>query len=325
MTFAPSTSWMVRGVRPDSSGSGLEPLEWSAVPAPSPRPSPVGRGIDLQLLTRSGALNRFAGPRPVHGRSGLSQPARSEVLSIVLRSTRCEPGRFAARRLAFTLLEVLLAVAAFGIVLAAINTVYFSALRLRDKTAAAIDEAVPLEQALAVIKRDLANLVAPGGTLSGAFQTSSLSNIVAGQSSPTFCTTSAMIDDTSPWSGIQRVSYLLVDSTNRTGGRDLVRAVTRNLLPPVTQDPPDQRWPLSGVQALAFQYHDGSQWRDSWDSSAADNVTGETNTLPKAIKVQLEMLSAVRGRSQPPPIELVVPIVVHSRTNDVEQAAGGGQ
>lgn len=226
----------------------------------------------------------------------------------------------------FTLIEVLLAVAAFGIVLAAINTVYFSALRLRNKTAAGIDEAVPREHALAIIKRDLANLVVPGGMLSGAFQTTSLSNMVAGQSSPTFCTTSAAMDDTAPWSEVQRVSYLLVDSTNRTsGGRDLVRAVTRNLLPPVTQDQPDQQWLLSGVQALTFQYHDGSQWRDSWDSTIADTVTGETNTLPKAIKVQLDLYSDVRGRVQPSPIELVVPVVVHSRTNEVQQAAGGGQ
>jgi type II secretion system protein J len=226
---------------------------------------------------------------------------------------------------AFTLIEVLLAVAAFGIVLAAINTVYFSALRLRNKTAAAIDEAVPREHALAIIKRDLANLVVPGGTLSGVFQTTSLSNNVAGQSSPTFCTTGAAIDDASPWSEIQRVSYLLVDSTNRTGGRDLVRAVTRNLLPPVTQDQPDQQWLLSRVQALAFQYHDGSQWRDSWDSTAADTVTGETNTLPKAIKVQVELFSEQRGRTQPPALELVVPVVVHSRTNEVRQSTGGGQ
>jgi type II secretion system protein J len=225
----------------------------------------------------------------------------------------------------FTLIEVLLAVAAFGIVLAAINTVYFSALRLRNKTTEAFDAAMPREQALAVIRRDLANLVAPGGTLSGAFQTTSLSNVVAGQSGPTFCTTSAMIDDTTPWSEMQRVSYLLVNSTNRNGARDLVRSVTRNLLPPLTQESPDQQRLMGGVQSLTFQFHDGSQWRDYWDSTSADTLTGETNTLPKAIKVQLELFTEVRGRVQPPPIEMVVPVVVHSRTNTTVAAAGGGQ
>jgi type II secretion system protein J len=250
-----------------------------------------------------------------------------------MRSTRSigRPGPEKSRDLnrawtpAFTLIEVLLAVAAFGIVLAAINTVYFSALRLRNTTAAAIDEALPRERALTIIKRDLANLVAPGGTLAGGLQTTSLSNSMAGQSSPIFSTTSGTIDDTSPWSELQRVSYLLVESTNRTGGRDLVRAVTRNLLPSLAEEQPEQLWLMGGVQAMAFLYYDGSQWRDSWDSSVADSATGETNTLPKAIKVQIEMFSERRGRSLPPALELVVPIVVHSRTNATQQATGGAQ
>src|SRR6266850_2041231 len=73
---------------------------------------------------------------------------------------------------------------AFAIVLAAINTVFYSALRLRNSTPSAIEKALPMEHALGVIKRDLANLVLPGGTMSGTFTTSSTSNNVAGQSSP---------------------------------------------------------------------------------------------------------------------------------------------
>src|SRR4051794_21731005 len=72
--------------------------------------------------------------------------------------------------LGFTLLELLLAVAIFGIVLAAINTVFFSAMRLRNKTVAAIQEALPLQQTLTLIKHDLQGLVVPG-TIAGALQT----------------------------------------------------------------------------------------------------------------------------------------------------------
>ena len=61
---------------------------------------------------------------------------------------------------AFTLLEILIAVAAFAIVLAAINTVFYSALRLRNSTTAAIERALPMEHALGIIKRDLANIAA---------------------------------------------------------------------------------------------------------------------------------------------------------------------
>src|SRR5262249_2772523 len=133
---------------------------------------------------------------------------------------------------AFTLLEVLIATAVFAIVLAAMNTVFFSALRLRNRATDSVDAALPEQQALAVIKRDLSNLVLPGGTISGVFETTSITNSMVGQSSPDFYTASALIDDTSPWAEIQRVSYALVNSTNRDAvGLDLIRASTRNLLP----------------------------------------------------------------------------------------------
>src|SRR5213593_2381412 len=148
----------------------------------------------------------------------------------------------------FTLIEVLIAVAIFAIVLAAINTVFYSALRLRNRSAAAFDEALPVQQAVAIIKRDLANLVVPGGTLSGALQTTSVTNAVAGQSSPNFYTSTGFIDETSPWAEVQRVADALVASTNRFAGRDLIRAVTRNLLPASVDAQPNEQWLMSGVQ-----------------------------------------------------------------------------
>ena len=71
---------------------------------------------------------------------------------------------------AFTLLELLLAVLVFSIVLGAIHVVFFTAFKLRNKTADAIERSLPVQQTLAILKRDLANLVPPGGTLSGALQ-----------------------------------------------------------------------------------------------------------------------------------------------------------
>src|ERR1043166_4639997 len=75
---------------------------------------------------------------------------------------------FVMLRRAFTLLELLLSILVFSIVLAAIHVVFFSAFKLRNKTADAIERSLPVQQTLAIIKRDLANLVPPGGLLSGA-------------------------------------------------------------------------------------------------------------------------------------------------------------
>ncbi len=237
------------------------------------------------------------------------------------------------KRSAFTLIEIMIAVAAFAIVLAAINTIFYTALRLRNSTTAAIEKALPMEHALGIIKRDLANLVLPGGTMSGTFSTSSTSNSVAGQSSPSFYTASGVIDETSTFAEVQRVSYMLVASTNNGIGRDLVRSVSRNLLPTL-QSQYEQEPLMSGVQTLTFLYHDGSQWRDSWDSTIENTTTGVSNGLPAAVKVQLllatENSSGSRGGSRDVPIELVVPLVMQQRTNQaaqvaVQAAAGGAQ
>lgn len=221
-------------------------------------------------------------------------------------------------------MEILIAVVAFSIVLAAINGVYYSAIRLRNKTTANLEQALPLEHAAAIIRRDLANLVLPGGTLSGALQTSSTSNNVMGQASPSFYTSSGIIDETSPWGDVQRVSYLLIDSTNRANGRELVRSVSRNLLP-VLQDQPEQQPLMTGLQNIAFLFYDGSQWRESWDSTTPDLTTGLSNSLPKAIKVQLQLLTegTGSGRQREAPIELVVPIIVQARTNQTQPTTGG--
>jgi len=228
----------------------------------------------------------------------------------------------------FTLLEILVAVTVFAIVLTALNTVFYAALHLRNRATESVEQALPMQHALAVIKRDLANVVVPGGTLSGVLQTTVITNLVGGQSSPQFYTSTGFIDPTSPWSEIQKVSYLLVDPPARTTvGRDLIRAVSRNLLPASVEEPPAQQWLMGGLQSMTFYFYDGTQWRDSWDSSVADVTTGLTNILPQAIKVQIQLVSGqTKGAlSIPAPVELVIPVVVQARTNKTQLAAGGAQ
>jgi prepilin-type N-terminal cleavage/methylation domain-containing protein len=238
------------------------------------------------------------------------------------------------RRGAFTLVEVLLAVAVFAIVLVAIHGVFYGAVRLRNKTTAALDEAVPLQQTLEILRRDLANLVLPGGTLSGELQTTpntlnlsdearqNLANFGGGDGrglvvSPPLYTAVGIIDDTVPWGDVERVTYWLREPTNHTAGLDLVRSVARNLLPVVSEQPVEQ-WLMGGVQDLLFLFYDGTQWIDNWDSTTA------TNKLPLAIKVQIQLVARETDRWLRPPVELVVPIVLQAGTNQTAQATEEG-
>jgi general secretion pathway protein J len=221
-------------------------------------------------------------------------------------------------RSAFTLMEMLLALAVSAIVLAGIGGVFYSAIRLRERTAALVDASAPIHQALAFLRRDLRGVMPPGGILEGDFKIGAISSGMAQGYGLQFSTSTGIIRDDVPWGDIQDVAYELRDPTERsyTGGKDLIRSVTRNLLPTTTQDAEEQRL-LGNVQSLEVACFDGTDWRDSWDSSM-----GDTN-LPVAVRVRIQLATDnsvnVRDRQ---PIEMIVPLTTQSRTNATQTAGG---
>jgi len=241
------------------------------------------------------------------------------------------------RRRAFTLLEVLIAVMAFAIVLAAINTVLYGALRLRNRTSEAIERSFPVQQALAIIRRDLEGIVPPGGTIAGTFQGGptidrsgfgSLNLTMDRTDGPEIYTATGSVDDYSPWGDVQKVTYYLREPTNRVSGagRDLVRVAARNLLAPIEDEPAEQRL-LGNIESIQFEYFDGSDWLDNWDSTSSQITSGQSpdpatsNVLPKAIRVLIQPAVLESGgramlRTEARPlIELVVPVLVQGWTN----------
>lgn len=238
------------------------------------------------------------------------------------------PARMGAR--GFTLMELLLAIVVSAVVLAAINGIFFGAMRLRNRAAENLDLSLPLQNALSVIRRDLMGIQRPGGTFAGTLNSSAT---VTGENetdtgTEIYTNTGVLVDDL-PWGDIQRISYALRAPTNRVAtsdGRDLVRIVNRNLLPPVQDEPVEQRL-LSDVQLLEFSFYDGQSWRTTWNS------TNETTTLPRAIKVSLTMAPPRARSGVPPPTtrdrivhQVLVPIFLGPVTNSTTATAtaGGG-
>jgi len=225
--------------------------------------------------------------------------------------------RQAGARRAFTLIEMILAIGMAALVLVAINAVLFTALHLRNATTAVVDAVTPVDQAVTLIKRDLACAVTTtNGTtklLSGSFRAGNINSV--GISEPVaieMVTASGALSDHAPWGDLQRVTYELKNHGNQSGtdGRDLVRSVSRNLLPVNTPDISDQLL-LSGVSSIKFSCYDGAQWDDTWDTS---NPTATYTNLPSAVRVDIQLAS---GSEAGPPIEIVVPIDSVSRTNTV--------
>ncbi len=238
------------------------------------------------------------------------------------------PGHRRADR-GFTLLELLIATAVCAIVLIVINGTYFGALRLHNSTHERIDTDLVLERALGLVQRDLAGLMLPAGavtppagTFSGQFQDTPADSLTQEfadtRVSPDLYTTSATVDGWSPFSEVQVVAYFLAPANDGTNAKNLVRAVTRNLLPAQTPTT-DEQVLLTGVTDAQFDYYDGNEWTDTWDSTV-------TSTLPVAIRFSLWLTNRASSQSLPQPVKLVVPVVVATKTSQaaaLAQAAGG--
>jgi len=210
---------------------------------------------------------------------------------------------------------MILAIGVAAIVLIAINAVLFSALHLRDATSEVVDSATPLDLTATFLRRDLQGVVPPtNGTskvLSGNFRVGTLSS--AGVTEPVaieMFTTTGALNATVPWGDIQRVTYELKDSTDRSAsGKDLYRSVARNLLSLTPPEVEDQLL-LSGVASIKFTCFDGAQWQDTWDTSS---TTSLYTNLPLAVRVDIQ----AAGSKNATPIELVVPLDCVARTNVV--------
>ena len=74
------------------------------------------------------------------------------------------------QRRAFTLIELLLALSIFAMVLVAVNSVFYGALRLRNASSRAVDAALPVQQTVSIIRHDLLSAIPPSGGLAGDFK-----------------------------------------------------------------------------------------------------------------------------------------------------------
>ncbi len=215
----------------------------------------------------------------------------------------------------FTLIELLLAISIMSLILAAMSSILYIAFRLQNGVTESLEQSMPIEAALTSIQHDLANIVCNNASnnimLIGCFQSINQTNVLPDQVGPDFYTTDGQPDGLVPWGDVEKIDYLLSPSATRgTQGKDLVRAVTHNLLPVLGTTLPDQkRVLLSGVQNVIFTYYDGLAWDQTWDS------TQQTN-LPAGIKMQIYMAAQGNSRGVAPKVyELIIPVDVQMSTN----------
>ena len=219
--------------------------------------------------------------------------------------TWTKPPNGNAAREAFTLIELVLALAISGVVLAAVNAVFFGALRLRTATVEATQQTMPVERAINALKLDLSNIVPPGTNTANLQLAGPMSSdtTAAGQTQPVLLeiyTASGLVGDEMPYGDIQKIDYWLQEPANRrtAAGKDLVRGITRNLLAS-TPDAPQPQVLIGDVQNFRFSYFDGTNWNDTWSVTLTN--------IPAAIKVFMTFAMPKTGK-QRPPVQLLVPV-----------------
>jgi len=258
----------------------------------------------------------FSGNSGHGSHSGASIGRRSPGRKALFSSVHPAPASWTASA-GFTLIEVLLALAISAIVLVIIGSFFAGALKVQKQMNSSLDESIPIERALNVLEKDLKNAVAPGGMLAGPLQSGSAEGGVDANDGIQIYTTTGLMTPNSPWSEIQKVTYgLQAPSDNTTNnGKDLIRTVTRNLLTTGTEDD-DEQFLAGGIESLRFSYFDGNNWLDSWDDST------ETN-LPLAVRVNVQMAAADQNSARPDPIQLLVPLMVQTHTNQLDNSDDG--
>lgn len=196
--------------------------------------------------------------------------------------------RLARKTVAFTLLEMLVALAIMSVLASALYASLYIGFRARAGAEAAIEPVRTASLALELIRRDLEGAMPPTGILAGAFSGTDDTDASAGADADTLTWYANVGTLAQGACDIVRLE-LAVDRLDGTGELALVRRVTTNLLAPKTPEPTEEVL-CRGVVALNLRYFDGSAWYDTWESST------QNNTLPLAIEAFLEVTRGAPGR-----------------------------
>ncbi len=195
-------------------------------------------------------------------------------------------------RQAFTLIELVVAMAIVAIMAVSLYASVRIAFKSQASAEAAVEPSRTAELAMEFIRQDLDNACPPAGNngqialatgrLCGDFiGNDSLGNNNKDSDDLNFFTTAEAAEHPSANGEVKNVE-LLITSTQNSADQVLVRRVTRNLLSALVPTP-DEEVLCRGVVGFNLRYYDGTTWNDSWDSTAVSNA------LPTAVEVTLEL------------------------------------
>ena len=218
----------------------------------------------------------------------------------------------------FTLIEMLMALAACAIILAAIYGVFSRAVPLRDNATQRTRDVRVRAHAASIIRNDLRNALVSGGTLAATLEGSQEGHGAGFPGHLKFTATTAKDAENELGGDVQEVEYYITrdpEAEDQKAGV-LVRTINRDILNTTKQTLTEERV-LAGVESMYVSFYSGSAWKTSWE------VTADEKTLPEAVRVSIQPVADAEG-IKPLPIEVLVPWLTQSAIEATTTTTTGG-
>jgi len=183
---------------------------------------------------------------------------------------------------AFTLLEMLVALAIMGALATSLCASLHIAFRARRSAEQALAPVRAATLAMDLVRQHVESALPPSGVLAGAFIGEDETGESTGADADTLTFFTTVGHAAARQCDIRKVELALVESDDGDW-LNLALLTTTNLLAPETPDPREDIL-CRRVASLNMTYFDGSDWYDSWDSTTHDDA------LPLAVEVSIELM-----------------------------------
>ncbi|MHC4220865.1 MAG: type II secretion system protein GspJ [Planctomycetota bacterium] len=199
---------------------------------------------------------------------------------------------------AFTLLELLVAMALMNVLAATLYASLYIGFKARRNSNEAIEPVRAAQIAFEQIKKDILSALPATGVLAGEFLGTDGPSDIGGDSLLFYCSSHTPTEEERACD-IREVELTLTTDEEfiESDKYVLVRRITTNLLSPRTIEPAEEIL-CRNVVSLNFRYFDGFEWLDEWDSTA------NRDALPEAVEVTLEIEKPIDNQEQNPVYQL---------------------
>lgn len=181
---------------------------------------------------------------------------------------------------AFTLLELLVAMAMMSIIAASLYTSLSIGFKARDSSENTLDARRSARIVMGLLKQEIISSLPPKGILAGKFEGTNGQDDSGNESdSMVFYSAAYNPADDEVVGDIIKVQISL-STSEESDVHTLVRGITKNLLSPKSLEPYEEVL-CNNIRSLNLRYYDGYDWQDEWDSSSHDD------NLPEAVEINI--------------------------------------